>query len=194
MQKCGRSLGEWGSDFHLSSCFPSAPGYAVRTFIDALKFEKAPSSHRGAEGRWRCWRLIVAFSGAYNRHFPLVPVQRQSNELPATTVGECRRRRSLRRHKGGRWTVRLISRHHVLQGGFSSVWCVLRRSGQSPSADTRGLRWLQWPRVRARWRFKHHVESGLSVVVEWRHHSNQAGNPRRATNPQSGGHRPKKRL
>ena len=24
----------------------------------------------------------------------------------------------LRRHKGGRWTVRLISRHHVLQGGF----------------------------------------------------------------------------
>ena len=34
----------------------------------------------------------------------------------------------------------------------------------------------------------------LSVVVEWRHHSNQAGTPRRATNPQSGGHRPKKRL
>ena len=36
------------------------------------------------------------------------------------------------------------------------------------------------------WRFKYHVESGLSVVVEWRHHSNQAGTPRRATNPQSG--------
>ena len=32
------------------------------------------------------------------------------------------------------------------------------------------------------------------MVVEWRHHSNQAGTPRRATNPQSGGHRPKKRL
>ena len=55
---------------------------------------------------------------AYIRHFPLVPVQRQSNELLATTVGECRRRRSLRRHKGGRWTIRLTSRHHVLQGGF----------------------------------------------------------------------------
>ena len=41
---------------------------------------------------------------------------------------------------------------------------------------------------------QHHVESRLSVVVEWRHHSNQAGTPRRATNPQSGGHRPKKRL
>ena len=25
----------------------------------------------------------------------------------------------LRRHKGGRWTVRLISRHQVLQGGFN---------------------------------------------------------------------------
>ena len=50
--------------------------------------------------------------------FPLLPVQRQSDELPATTVGECRRRHSLRRHKGGRWTVRLTSRHHVLQGGF----------------------------------------------------------------------------
>ena len=32
------------------------------------------------------------------------------------------------------------------------------------------------------------------MAVEWRHHSNQAGTPRRATNPQSGGHRPKKRL
>ena len=41
---------------------------------------------------------------------------------------------------------------------------------------------------------QHRVESRLSVVVEWRHHSNQAGTPCRATNPQSGGHRPKKRL
>ena len=31
----------------------------------------------------------------YTRHCPLVPVQRQSTELPATTVGECRRRHSL---------------------------------------------------------------------------------------------------
>ena len=28
--------------------------------IDALNFAKAPSSHRGAEGRWRCLRLLVA--------------------------------------------------------------------------------------------------------------------------------------
>ena len=30
------------------------------------------------------------------------------------------------------------------------------------------------------------------MVVEWRFHSRQAGTTRRATNPQSGGHRPKK--
>ena len=47
----------------------------------------------------------------YIRHFPLVPVQRWSIELPATTVGERRRRRSLRRHKGGLWTVFLTSCH-----------------------------------------------------------------------------------
>ena len=39
-----------------------------------------------------------------------------------------------------------------------------------------------------------HVESGLSVVVEWPYHSERAGTPRRATNPLTGGHRPKKRL
>ena len=41
---------------------------------------------------------------------------------------------------------------------------------------------------------KHHVESGLSVVVEWRFHSRQAGTTRKASNPQTGGRRPKKRL
>ena len=50
----------------------------------------------------------------------LVSVRPQSNEFPATTVGECRRRHSLRRHKGGLWTVRLSSFHRVLlQGGFA---------------------------------------------------------------------------
>ena len=93
VHKCGRSLGEWGSDFHVSSCSPSAPGYAVCSFlvigvfptmlwihvftevafIDALKFEKAPSSHRGAEGRWRCWRLIVAFSGGLQQTLSVGP-------------------------------------------------------------------------------------------------------------------------
>ena len=42
---------------------------------------------------------------------------------PATTVGECERRHSLRRHKGGLWTVRLSSFHRVLLHGvfFFSV-------------------------------------------------------------------------
>ena len=37
----------------------------------------------------------------YTRHCPLFPVQSQPAELPATTVGEWRRRHSLRRHKEG---------------------------------------------------------------------------------------------
>ena len=51
--------------------------------------------------------------------FPVVLVQRQSIELLATTVGEWRRRHSLRRHNGRFGAVRLTSFHHVLlQGGF----------------------------------------------------------------------------
>ena len=113
--------------------------------IDALKYSRAPdlARGRGDTPRWGLMAGSAACCTTYIRHFPLVPVQRQSNELPATTVGECRRRHSLRRHKGGRWTVRLISRHQVLQGGFSSV--VAKRAT--------GLRWLWWPRVRAGWRF-----------------------------------------
>ena len=53
---------------------------------------------------------------------PLAPVQPQSIELPATTVGEWRRRHSLRRHKGGLWTVPSTSFHRVLlQCGFNTV-------------------------------------------------------------------------
>ena len=88
--------------------------------IDALEYSRAPdlARGRGDTPRWGLMAGSAACCTTYNRHFPLVPVQRQSNELPATTVGECRRRHSLRRHKGGRWTVRLTSRHRVLQGGF----------------------------------------------------------------------------
>ena len=113
VQKCGRSLGEWCSDCHLGSCSSSAPGYAVCSylvigvfpttlwvhvftefaFVDALKFEKAPSSHRGAEGRWRCWRLIVAFSGGLQQTLSLGPcaatVQRMSSRpQPLGSVGD----------------------------------------------------------------------------------------------------------
>ena len=71
-----------------------------------LKFESAPSSHRGAKGRWRWLRLLVALLWRHTSYdVPLVLAQRQSIELPATTVGEWRRRLSLRRHKGGLRTV-----------------------------------------------------------------------------------------
>ena len=43
-------------------------------FTDALKFEKAPSSHRGAEGTWRWLRLLVVlFLSQYNRRSPFGP-------------------------------------------------------------------------------------------------------------------------
>ena len=157
------SYGSYVSDLVICVVMPFSSGLHVFTefaFIDTWNFARAPSSHRGAEGRWRCWRLLVAFSGCLQQTLSLVPVQRQSNQLPATTAGECRRRHSLRRHKGGRWTVRLTSRHHVSQGGFSSVWCVLCGSGQSSSAGARGLRWLRWPRFRAGGRFNTTLRAG----------------------------------
>ena len=65
--------------------------------------------------RWGWLRLLVALSviGASDI-FPLLHVHQQSIELPATTVGEWRRRHSLRRHKGGLWVVHLTSIHRVL--------------------------------------------------------------------------------
>ena len=97
-------------------------------YWDTLTFASAPglSGGRGemamavaSSARLAFLRGAVCASTLYIRCCHLVPVQRQSTELPATTVGECRRRHSLRRHKGGLWTVRLISVHHVLlQGGF----------------------------------------------------------------------------
>ena len=63
---------------------------------DALNYEKAPSSHRGAEGTWRWLRfLVVPVLRRTTVTVPLVPVQMRSMELPATTVGEWRRRHSL---------------------------------------------------------------------------------------------------
>ena len=64
----------------------------------------------------------MAMAAPPRRFFPCSPHQTLPllvHELPATTVGECRRRHSLRRHKRGLWTVRLTSFHRVLlQGGF----------------------------------------------------------------------------
>ena len=63
---------------------------------------------------------FAAWSTPYTRCCPLVPVESQSMELPATTVGEWRRRRSLRRHKGELWTV-LFLPPRIVAGWLSSV-------------------------------------------------------------------------
>ena len=74
----------------------------------SLKYERAPGSHRGAEGKWRWLRLLVVhLPPLYVRYCPFVSLYRtvQSKELPATTEGEWRRRHSSQGHKGGPETV-----------------------------------------------------------------------------------------
>ena len=103
------------------------PGwYDVRVFlkyvlIDPLSYSSAPgpSGDRGGMPRWGLMAGYAACCTTYIRCCPMILVQRQSIELPATTVGESSRGGSLRRHKGGLWAVHLNSCHHVLlQGGF----------------------------------------------------------------------------
>ena len=87
----------------------------------------------------------------YIRCCPMFLVQRQSSELPATTVGESSRGGSLRRHKGGLWTVHLFSHHQVLlQGGFFKCQASCAGVGKVPgTVDANGPRWLRRPRVQA---------------------------------------------
>ena len=61
----------------------------------------------------------AACCAPYTRRCPLVPVQSQSTELPATTVGESSRGGSLRRHKAGPLTVLLLCRVSFKPGGAS---------------------------------------------------------------------------
>ena len=42
-------------------------------YTDAWNYAKAPSSHRGAEGRWRCLRLLVASFGSIHQILSLGP-------------------------------------------------------------------------------------------------------------------------
>ena len=84
---------------------------------DALNYAKAPDSHRGAEGDGHGARLVGAFlTGLAARPFVRSLYSLRSLELPATTVGEWRRRHSLRRHKAGTGTQFL-------------TWCLLSPSG-----------------------------------------------------------------
>ena len=82
-----------------------------------------PARGRGDTPRWWLMAGSAACCMQYMRHCPLFPVQSQSEELPATTEGEWRRRHS---SQGRTSDCILNSRHHVLlQGGFSR--CSLMR-------------------------------------------------------------------
>ena len=135
----------------------------------------------------------------------LVPVQRWSIELPATTVGEWRRRRFLRRHKGGLWTVPLTTRF-VASGLRGPNWgsrCGKKRhlalqcrvSLCDPAVPVRGVRRCSCSRVAIPSRDPGTRQQG---AAEWCYHSIQAGTPRkgdqpkdwRATDPQISGLQP----
>ena len=87
--------------FHGFSGFFCLHVFTEFAFIDTWNFAKAPSSLRGAEGRWRCRRLLVAFSGSLQQTLSLCPcaatvVQRAPSHnrwgvsettLPAKTQG-----------------------------------------------------------------------------------------------------------
>ena len=103
----------------------------VRAFLEymakhSLNFGRAPdpSGDRGGTPRWGLMAGSVACCAQCIRCSPLVPVQRQSTELPATTVGESSRGGSLRRHKGGLWTVffNFLAYEGQTVSGQSHIW------------------------------------------------------------------------
>ena len=144
----------------------------------------APSSLRGAEGRWRCRRLLVAFSGSLHQTLSLCPC--------AATV---QRAPSHNRWGVSETTLPAKTQGRTLDCPFNfppprvAGWLLMCRCQVCNKAAVALV--ATGPRRGA---LEGHVESGLSVVVEWRYHSERAGTPRRATNPKTGGHRPKKRL
>ena len=194
--------------------FPRVRGHSP------LEVCKCPWSLRGSReyaphGYMGLMAGLAACCTLYIRHFPLVPVQRWSTELPATTVGERRRRRSLRRHKGGLWTVFLTSCHKCC---CSVAFKCQAYEGQTVSGQSHI--WRSRCGKSAIWRFQAacHVltrpcpcgRSDAAVAAGWQFHpvtrahgckEQQSGvttqvsraPPARATNPRTGGHRPKKR-
>ena len=135
----------------------------------------------------------------------MVPEQRWSIELPATTVGERRRRRSLRRHKGGLWTVFLTSCHkcccsvafkcQAYEGqtvsGQSHIWrsrCGKKRhlalrgrvSCRDQAVPVRWVRCCSCSRVALPSR---DPGTRLQGAAEWCYHSRQAGTPRKGDQP-----------
>ena len=91
----------------------------VLMYLSAL----GPDGNRGDAPGWGPMAGTAACCTQYIRHCLLFPVQSQSAELPATTEGERRRRRSSQGHKAGPLNCTLTSLHCVpLQGGFQCVF------------------------------------------------------------------------
>ena len=108
-----------------------------------MKYGKAPSSHCGAEERWRWLRLLVALSLRRTPDvIPFVLVQRQSIGRNCWGLTETL---LLRRHKGGLWTVFFTSRHRCCCRVAFNV------SLRNVQQDCSGF---GSPRVLARWRFE----------------------------------------
>ena len=115
----GMEIGTWMAlrFWYIGPCCGTQWFSVVRVFleymdIDALKYAGAPDPLWGSRvyTPHGCMGLMAGYAACcapYIRHFPLVPVQSQSTELPATTVGGSSRGGSLRRHKAGPLTVLL---------------------------------------------------------------------------------------
>ena len=97
----GVFLGSWSPDSHVVLRARGWYGYAFSfqyVAIETLTFLKAPGPFWGSRGDGnggRCVRSLCPPFTPYTRHCPLVPVQSQPTELPATIVWEWWRRHSL---------------------------------------------------------------------------------------------------
>ena len=106
-------------------------------FTAVLKFGKAPAPTKERRGDGDGCASSLCSPFRYIRHCPLVPVQPQSAELPATTEGVAETP-LLARTQGRTADCTLTSLHHApLQGGFFSVSL---REVQQDCGDHRGHR------------------------------------------------------
>ena len=84
-----------------------------------LNYAKAPSSHRGAEGRWRCLRLLVASFGGIHQLLSFWSLcsdsPLSSRPQPLGSVGDDTPCEDTREDLDCPLPT---SFHHVLQGGF----------------------------------------------------------------------------
>ena len=154
--------------------------------IDALKYSRAPdlARDRGGTPQWGLMAGSAACCTTYVRHFPFAPCAATVQRAPSHNRWRVSETTLPAKTQGRTLDCPFNFPPPRVAGWFLMCRCqVCNRTAVAMVATG--------PRRGALFR---HVESGLSVVVEWRFHSRQAGTTRRATNPQTGGRRPKKRL